>query len=815
MELPSKHDRDPNALLESQLAGVESGGSRLVILLGESGIGKTWTVRRFLAEHEDLPVLSARADPRCQASLHPLYSAIEQYLASHAQLVQGLLSVLRRWLPILPGFGARLEAVVQEPLFRSRVEKLVSHGQDEMSSFGGMLELLGGLIGNRVAVFWIDDFQWSDPATISFMLSYLPGRLDKRRFLWILSANPMGPSIQDAPSLRAALSRIHQDDQADRVSVLTLERVPQVECSELIKQILCFPHRFTAEDVEALWQRSQGVPRYLRALLTHLQETKRIHRHAGAFEPTSSIAALDLPESLRKAIQERLRSIYHSFRGSRMVLEAASAIGDVFCADAIEAVTRLGEANQVLVDLDEKTAVVRDLLVENHWEFDHTTTRECVYEILGSGARRVHIALAEHFEQNGEEDPSRIAYHFRAGGELARAFHHELRHARRLLGDGYYTRSLAAFEKLSRTIDEGLSDPALDLLAFGYDHALARYYCGQYDGCLRTLGDLAASHMGLAGDFGTRIQLLTAKCLNKSNRRGDFLRASALLEAQLGATPESETGSRARLLSELVVSQLHLNNSSDAARTQAEAERLFTLIGDILERCSLARRCAALYEPELSLPILRRCVIELEKTGAYPEVVRLLTNLATVELDLGRIDDAERTLDRAALHAEMLGGYGLDYIWNNRGLCNARRREGRAARSAFGAALGKSVRPVCALIIRANDAAMRLAMEDPGLPRLDLERLLEEAGATGEAVYRVPIAVNLALALAFEGMTKEARAKLNEILSWVLGEWPSTGIRQRVEKIGCNLAALPPGMRYGAPDMADDLCLIDMQFWGE
>src|SRR5262245_51191518 len=73
-------------LLLSAHKSAASGAGRLALVTGDSGVGKTYAVSRFLKSipRDTFVALSAKARPQATTPFYPIYEALGDFLMQHA-----------------------------------------------------------------------------------------------------------------------------------------------------------------------------------------------------------------------------------------------------------------------------------------------------------------------------------------------------------------------------------------------------------------------------------------------------------------------------------------------------------------------------------------------------------------------------------------------------------------------------------------------------------------------------------------------------------------------------------------------------------
>jgi DNA-binding CsgD family transcriptional regulator len=474
-----------NELAELELASREAAaGSPVVILLaGESGVGKTRLVREFEHRLSEQEVLALRGEAVEEADgelpYAPLIGALRPLARDRHPALQALSRGSRVQLAaLLPGLDD--EGQASDP----------SHPSGQLRLFEGVLELLHLLSVEEPVVLTIEDLHWADRSTRTF-IDFLARSLRGERITLVLSYRT--DELHRRHPLRSLLAELERLERARRIE---LEPFDRDELGEALADILGEPP--AAELVERLHARSEGNPLYIEELLA---------------------AGLDgrgaAPQSLRDAFMLRIERLSPAAQAAARALAAGRALDELMIAEvtgieheALQGALREAVAEQVVVAGE-----------DGRLSFRHALLREALYDDLLPGERgELHLALARAFEDRadaegdrGVELASTIAHHYGAAGDQPAALRATVQaalaardlHAH---GDAAHLAE-RALELWPRVPDAGGMIPL--------DH-------------VELLGIAAAAH-DVAGDRA-RAEVLIAEALRELDPESDPGRFSALLD---------------------------------------------------------------------------------------------------------------------------------------------------------------------------------------------------------------------------------------------------------------------------------------------
>jgi tetratricopeptide (TPR) repeat protein len=405
--------------LVPRLAETLLGRGSIVLVGGESGVGKTALAaeitRQGTARH--LTVIAGECAPTllsddthaesAGAPLQPLLPLL-QHIADTCRAAGSTLSdtvvednapVLATFEPAFSGLPSRRPAPPLLPLLgelarRRALEAVVGTVARFVEHCGAVLLV-------------IDDIQWADDLTLSFLSALTPEWLASKR-LFVLGTYRVE---EVGPPLRALLGQ-------PAVSCLELTRLDEPAVSRMVSDMLALTTA-PPEFVRFLHEQSEGNPFFVAEYLRVAVQEQVLLRAGGRWRlPENSFTNLPQPGSLRSLVAQRLAAL--SAR-ARSVLEVAAVFGRESDPELLQLVAGLSEddLHEALRELEDR--YVLEALDSGLTRFVHDKLRESTYASLApERARRLHRGAAEVLEARvGGGTPSwaLLAHHWR-GAEV-------------------------------------------------------------------------------------------------------------------------------------------------------------------------------------------------------------------------------------------------------------------------------------------------------------------------------------------------------------------------------------------------------------
>jgi DNA-binding CsgD family transcriptional regulator len=596
------------ARLEAALDAVrESGRSRVVVVLGEAGIGKTRLV-------EELSVRAARA-------------SITTRVGACLDVGGGV--PFAPWLEILrrgsgPGTGGP-DLVGALQLIRPALDGSTSEnpviGQSRL--FGAFLDRIQAWVAGQPSILVIEDLHWADRGTLE-LTAFLAWNLRDDPLLVVLTARD--DEARD-PLADDLLHEVLRQATTDR---LELRRLDVGEVAEQLASIA--GHAVDAAVSVSVHARSGGNP-YLAEELAALS----IDGDIAGLPPTprdivlARLAGLPLPA---QRVAEAA-----AVGGPRVDPERLLTVVDEGVGDVRTAVDSLLDA-ALLVR-------VRDADRPERLEFRHALTREAIEgDLLVPERRAWHARWAAALESDtGQLDHAAIADHRRSSGRPDLALPHDLLVARLAYTESAFATSADAFDRILDDLDAGHDvglDPRPDRAEILRSAADANRYAGRAARSVELMTELLA----LLPEADHRARATAHERLGTYRTdAGDHAGAMTETARALELLGDGDPVDRARLLVSHVITlvdNVRFDGVLDLAREASVLAHDHDLVAiEALARCQIGVATALLGDAATAGPEMDRAW-DLALGCGDPEAILL------VALDRPVVDGIRGDFDAAA-----------------------------------------------------------------------------------------------------------------------------------------------------------------------
>ena len=350
------------AALEGELGRAQEGNFRVVLLLGEAGVGKSRLGRELLARHLEVTGLVAQAYPLAASAAFGLWTeALDPFLQPLSDdevvelcggLLDDLASLFHRVALVRGSVPER-----EPPLPRL---------------LQGLTRLLGNVLRRTPLLVLLDDVHYADASSWE-TLRYFARHLDDAPLLVIATSRPAELATHDVAA--PVLFDLDQDALLSRMEVRPLGRPALRELTEAVIERPA-PRAL----VDWICERSQGNPLFaiglLRALLQEGGDLSAPHLRR-------------LPEGLTERVTSELRRFDSA---PQAVLELLAVVGRPVALTDLSAMmgSSLEEAGPALAELVEARIVFEvQRGGEVGYVLQHPLVRDVIYQATNGARRRV------------------------------------------------------------------------------------------------------------------------------------------------------------------------------------------------------------------------------------------------------------------------------------------------------------------------------------------------------------------------------------------------------------------------------------------
>ena len=430
-------------LLSRRWQQAKTGEGRVVLVSGESGIGKSRLSAALSGRIQSDPHIRLRhfCSPHHQDSaLYPFIAQLERAAGFvHDDTVEEKLGKLRALLVQ----GARDEneiALLAELLSlpNSAADLNISPQRKREMLFEAELHQLEALAKRRPILIVFEDAHWIDPTSREL----LDVTIDRIRGLPVLLVVTFRPEFQ------------HAWGGLPQVTLLTLNQLGGRDSAVLVEG-LAGNVGLSREIVDEIVDRADGVPLFVEELTKAVLESGDSDNRIAAVLAANPLPELAIPATLHASLIARLDRLGPL---AKEVGQIGAVLGREFGYDLLQQVAQRPAVEwRAGLDRLEEAGLLfcRGVAPQSSYLFKHALVQDAAYGTLLRARRqelhaRVATALEQHFPYLVERRPELLAHHLTAAGDTERAIDQWLK-------AGQYAAARLAHLEALRHFERGLA----------------------------------------------------------------------------------------------------------------------------------------------------------------------------------------------------------------------------------------------------------------------------------------------------------------------------------------------------------------------
>ena len=372
--------------LKESLQSVADNGGRMVMLIGEPGIGKTRTAQELTsyAEEQGIKSLWGRCYEGQQMPPYwPWVQAINTYIRSCER--DRLQEELGGKTSILSEVFEELKEVfpdLQPP------PKTIDPESGRFRLFDALTVFLKRISRSQPMIIVLDDLHWSDSPSLVY-LSFLARELTDSRLLVVGTYRDV--EINRRHPLLQTLADLTRDQLFDRI---LLRRLNKEDVTTFLELSLAGDN--TKKLANEIFTVTEGNPLFISEVIRFLDEQGGISED----QPSESGFAIKIPEGIREVIGKRLNRLPPS---ADDMLAIGAVIGREFSLSLLRELVDDDSKSEILTLLEE--AIAAGIIEEDpneigRYQFSHSMIMETLVNELSLTHRvQLHARIAETLER--------------------------------------------------------------------------------------------------------------------------------------------------------------------------------------------------------------------------------------------------------------------------------------------------------------------------------------------------------------------------------------------------------------------------------
>ena len=435
--------------LRTMLQDVQAGEQRVVLISGESGVGKSRLVEELLGD----------------ALIHDFLCLKGAGQEEGGQIYGALISAFQGTVDLVAELPDSLET-------------------DKFSVMEHWLQLLKSLRQKQPIVLCLEDIQWLDELTLEFLQYALR---DPEPCPFLLCLTCQGSNLE--PLSEEIENFIHSNEFA-KATRIQLENLPKKEVAYLAASMLG-ERSIPPDALQTLFRETGGQPLFVVEAVRTLVNADVVRQNVFGDWQWGEFPQTLLSDDISEILHRRIATLPAV---QQRVLEYACVFLSDFSFELLAAIWR-GDELELLDVLDE--LIAEGLLTacgedEDQYRFSQALCRRAIYDRMQNVRRRLlHREIGNALEETeyAEDLTEELADHFAAAGEQDKAVKYMRLSGKKALETQAYRQARIRFEAVRDwAADDAFESPA-DVIDFLCDYADALRNCSQHNSALELLDE--------------------------------------------------------------------------------------------------------------------------------------------------------------------------------------------------------------------------------------------------------------------------------------------------------------------------------------
>ena len=643
---------------------------RYAFIYGDAGIGKTAIIEHFLRlqsnkGRNDRHVFHVRPSEGIDHPLFPFADGVRDFRKNNRNISNTVLQFASNFLGCVPEYGPYLKGSVDALLTTRNLSEMDKYETSQNAIFSNYSQMIESAAKKKVLIFCVDDAHRLDETSMS-LLEYMVSKNTRASILFVIVARRPGSDMRERDRLEA-LDRI-QDDVQTRATRIEVKPFTENCYGELIRHFSA-GHDTDQRYVRRIHEFTGGNPYWLSHAMTY------------------GTAKMQAPLRIIGVLEKILDEVYSNLPGSKAVLRHAAILGYRFDLPTLSGLLgmEIAEAFDILSTLEHKYNLVRNSGGQEY-TFDHSNTRDCIYNLLRPVLANYHKQVAEFLERNclSQPNPYLLAYHY----SYTECKENTLRYMKAAMSASVSGNLfMDASNKLERCIaiakEIGMKEEEIVPLRTEYAHSLLER--NEVERSKEILeGLISDEHVTTEEEARCRTLLSRCHRLIGTDGAGAEALANAREATRIMQGRDSKQAGDAYAYLATVCDHF-LGNDPATRRAYRKATKCYQDHPQALAQ--LYRKSGMVMEPRQAIRMMEHSLRIFEKCSMNIEKARCLNNMGVECLYIGSFHESFSFLSRSLEAFRMLGTHEVDIPLNNLGLYHLQNMEYENAMQHFNDAI--------------------------------------------------------------------------------------------------------------------------------
>ena len=402
------------------------GNGRLILIIGETGIGKTRLLEELGRYAQSKNVLYLKGKCLYQENAEPYLPFIEafgEYIPRDIEIGED------DGRALIGGtydeqFSLGILPISQKVTTPGPVEtQLLNIWEERDRLFESLYRIVIDISEQRPLLFVLDDLQWADDSSLQ-LLHYLARNIRNSRVLMCVSYSP--EDIEENGGKSHPLSETIRRMRIEKLfSEIRLNRFDE-NCTAIMIESLVGKRGLPSEFIQTLYNESEGNPYFIEEVLRSLVNEGLIDVDSYNWIPKIDTSQIRIPSTINDVIARRIDRLEN---GTKAILKLASVVGNSFTFDILYRISNASEEEVVdAIDASIAANIIHEDTIspDERYKFDHAIIRQIIYNSLSKSRRRlIHKKIGYITEELSKDRINDVVYclahHFYEGKDIKKA----------------------------------------------------------------------------------------------------------------------------------------------------------------------------------------------------------------------------------------------------------------------------------------------------------------------------------------------------------------------------------------------------------
>ena len=440
--------------LNGYLQDALDGNGKVILVTGETGIGKTTLIEEFKRRYIDtynefsieknntLDIRFAHAECKELITLEgeayaPFLNAISDFVSEDkafgsTRLAKIVQEMGAEWFELIPMVGKALSLLTKTLMKWKKtddIKELTERNVNKEKLKQQYIQILKNMSELYPLVIFLDDLHWLDEASVN-LLFYLSSELQEHRIMILGTYRSTDIEMKLDGEPHPMKEVIYEMNRYNTCKEIHLSFLSEENINRYLDENLNY-HELPKEFIDYLYDITEGIPLFLTEYIKLLKEQKSIIKKGDKWILKEKLESIYPPKSVEEVVKKRIQRL-NLQKETYKILKYASIEGEQFNTlilahlldwkelNLLEEMNTIEEVYELIEELPDE-----EILFEKgtKYQFVHSLVRNTLYDSLRKREKiLLHHKIAEILEDLHKDNLDNIAAKLATHYELARDY---------------------------------------------------------------------------------------------------------------------------------------------------------------------------------------------------------------------------------------------------------------------------------------------------------------------------------------------------------------------------------------------------------